>query len=86
MIDALSPSTLAAMRSTRRVISEAARREKVMSRMRRGSAPFTIRCATRCASVAVLPDPAPAMISNGAAVEPSPCTTADSCSALRPAR
>ena len=27
--------------------------------MRRGSAPLTIRCATRCASVLVLPDPAP---------------------------
>ena len=33
MIDALSPSTLAAMRSTRRVISDAARRENVMGLM-----------------------------------------------------
>jgi hypothetical protein len=49
------------MRSTRRVISAAARREKVRSMMRRGSAPFSIRNATRCASVEVLPEPAPAM-------------------------
>ena len=45
--------------------------------IRRGSAPLTIRCATRCASVLVLPEPAPAMISNGppgAASEP--CSTA----------
>ena len=55
------------MRSTRRLISAAARREKVSSRMRRGSAPLTIRCATRCASVLVLPEPAPAMTSSGAA-------------------
>ena len=34
--------------------------------MRRGSAPLTIRCATRWASVLVLPDPAPAMTSSGA--------------------
>ena len=47
------------------VISAAARREKVISRMRRGSAPLTIRCATRCASVLVLPEPAPAMTSSG---------------------
>ena len=65
MTPALSPSTLRAMRSTRRVISAAARREKVISRMRRGSAPLTIRCATRCASVLVLPEPAPAMTSSG---------------------
>ena len=56
----------AQMRSTRRVISAAARREKVISRMRRGSAPLTIRCATRCARVLVLPDPAPAMTSSAA--------------------
>ena len=61
------------MRSTRRVISAAARREKVSSRMRRGSAPLTIRCATRCASVLVLPVPAPAMISSG---RRRPCSTA----------
>ena len=61
------PSTWAQMRSTRRAISAAARREKVISRMRRGSAPLTIRCATRCASVLVLPDPAPAMTRSGPA-------------------
>ena len=53
------------MRLTRDVISAAARREKVISRMRRGSAPWTIRWATRWASVLVLPEPAPAMISSG---------------------
>ena len=52
------------MRSARRSISAAARREKVSSRMRCGSAPFITRCATRCASVSVLPEPAPAMISS----------------------
>lgn len=49
----------------RRVRSDAARREKVISRMRRGSAPFFSRRATRCAKVLVLPDPAPAMIKSG---------------------
>ena len=58
------------MRSTRRVISAAARRENVISRMRRGSAPLTIRWATRCASVLVLPEPAPAMTSSGAPARP----------------
>ena len=33
--------------------------------MRRGSAPSTMRCATRWASVLVLPEPAPAMTSSG---------------------
>ena len=66
MTPALSPITLRAIRSTRLVISAAARRENVISRMRRGSAPLTIRWATRCASVLVLPDPAPAITSNGA--------------------
>jgi hypothetical protein len=46
---------------TRRAISPEARRVKVISRIRRGSAPLTIRCATRWASVLVFPDPAPAM-------------------------
>ncbi len=40
MTPALSPITLRAMRSTRRVISDAARRENVISRIRRGSAPL----------------------------------------------
>ena len=69
---ALSPRTAPAMRSMRRVISAAARREKVISRMRRGSAPARIRCATRCASVLVLPVPAPAMTSRG----PATCAVA----------
>ena len=59
---AFSRRTAAAMRSTRRIISAAARRENVSSSMRRGSAPLTMRCATRWASVLVLPEPAPAMI------------------------
>ena len=62
---ALGPRACAAMRSTRRCISAAARREKVRSMMRRGSAPQTTRCATRCASVLVLPVPAPAMMRSG---------------------
>lgn len=48
------------MRCTRRVISSAARRETWYSR-RSGSAPSASKCATRCASVLVLPVPAPAM-------------------------
>ncbi len=50
------------------LISDAARREKVISRMRRGSTPLTIRWATRWASVLVFPDPAPAMTSSGAGI------------------
>jgi hypothetical protein len=46
---------------TRRVISMAARRENVISRMRRRSTPLAARCTTRWASVLVLPDPAPAI-------------------------
>ena len=46
----------------------AARREKVISRMRRGSAPLTMRWATRWASVLVLPEPAPAMTRSGPAM------------------
>ena len=65
--DAFALTTLVVMRSTRRAISAAARREKVSSRMRRGSMPLTMRCATRCAKVLVLPEPAPAMISSGRA-------------------
>ena len=66
------PRTCAAMRSTRFDISAAARREKVRSRMRRGSAPPTTRWATRWASVFVLPDPAPAITSSGRIASPSP--------------
>ena len=58
-------ATFAAMRSARRVIVTAARRVNVRSRMRRASAPRTIKCATRCAGVFVLPVPAPAMIRSG---------------------
>ena len=53
------------IRRARRVISAAARRVNVSSKIRRGSAPFPIRWATRCASVWVFPDPAPAMIRSG---------------------
>src|SRR3981189_793871 len=56
MIPALSPITLRAMRSPRLVISDAARRENVISRIRRGSAPLTIRWATRWARVLVFPE------------------------------
>ena len=75
---ARSPSTSAAIRSIRRTISAAARREKVRTRIRRGSAPSTIRCATRCASVPVFPDPAPAMTSSGS----TPCSTAARCASF----
>ena len=49
----------------RRVISSAARRVNVNSNKRRGSAPPRISRATRCASVLVLPVPAPAAINSG---------------------
>jgi hypothetical protein len=46
---------------------------------RRGSAPLRMRCATRCARVLVLPDPAPAITKSGPpkAQFPSetPCST-----------
>src|SRR5688500_11463097 len=51
MMPASAPRTLRAIRSTRFDISAAARRENVMSRIRRGSAPLTIRWATRWARV-----------------------------------
>src|SRR6185503_19000107 len=66
------------MRLARRVISTAARREKVRSRMRCGLAPPSTRCATRCASVFVLPVPAPARISSA----PSPWHAAARCAAF----
>src|SRR6266446_2103111 len=87
---ALSPIAFRDIRSTRFVISAAARRENVMSRIRRGSAPLTMRWATRCARVLVLPEPAPAMTKSGPpeAQFPSetPCSTARRCSALRVSR
>src|ERR1700726_410017 len=62
------------------------RREKVISRILRGSAPLTIKWATRCARVLVLPDPAPAMTSSGApgaaSFSRTPCSTARRCSGL----
>src|SRR5580692_11495806 len=72
------------MCSTLRAISAAARRENVSSRMRRGSAPLMIRCATLCASVLVLPEPAPAMIKSGPASASAapPCSTARRCCGL----
>src|ERR1700721_3149749 len=88
MIPALSPRTLRAIRSTRFVISDAARRENVINRILRGPAPWTIRWATRWARVLVLPEPAPAMTSSGAAANPpaAPCSTARRCSGLRDSR
>ena len=61
--------------SARRRISAAARRVKVSRQMRDGWSPRVIRWATRCASVAVLPVPAPAMISSGSL----PCWAALRC-------
>ena len=55
----------------RRVISSAARRVNVNSNKRRGSAPPRISRATRCASVLVLPVPAPAAINSGPAGPPA---------------
>jgi hypothetical protein len=49
----------------RRIISWAARRVKVSMRMRAGSTPFSTRCAARCASVLVLPVPAPGQDQQG---------------------
>ena len=43
IMPAFGPNTFAVMRSTRRCISAAARREKVINRMRRGSARLTMR-------------------------------------------
>src|SRR6266540_188015 len=61
--------------STRRSISAAARRAKVTRRMRSGRTPRSMRWATRCASVVVLPVPAPATMSSGS----SPCAAASRC-------
>src|SRR5664279_3793256 len=82
MIPALSPITLRAVRSTRLVISDAARRENVINRIRRGSAPWTIRWATRWARVLVFPEPAPAMTSSGDAASPPATPYLDSPSLL----
>ena len=67
-------------------ISVAARREKVSSKMRCGSAPATIKRATLCASVLVLPEPAPAITSSGrdcAAGSAMSCSTASRWATLR---
>src|SRR3954470_2372264 len=76
------------MRSTRRAISIDARREKVIKSMRCGSAPLTIRWATRWARVLVLPEPAPAMTSSGPPTPPgeTPCSTARRWSGLSASR
>ena len=60
-----SRSAACAMRSARCSISCAARRVNVSSAMRSGATRCSSRNATRCASVLVLPVPAPAMINNG---------------------
>src|SRR5690348_1013367 len=54
----------------RRRISVAALRVKVSIMMRAGSTPWITRCATRWASVSVLPVPAPATISSGPDLKP----------------
>ena len=77
-----SPRSRRRMPSTRRVISWAARRVKVSSRMRRGSMPLERCHATRWASVVVLPVPAPATMSSGE----SPWVTASYCALLSWAR
>jgi hypothetical protein len=69
-------------RCARLVISAAARRVKVSSRIRSGRVLVTIRCATRCASVLVFPVPAPAMIRSGPEISApetseTPYSTAD---------
>ncbi len=66
------PGASPQIRVTRRDISTAARRENVISRIRDGSAPSEISRATRWASVLVLPDPAPAMISSGPGASSAP--------------
>ncbi|MNS53272.1 hypothetical protein D3C72_860230 [compost metagenome] len=80
------PSTRASTWPARRSISCAARREKVSSSRRCGSTPSAIRCATRCASVLVLPEPAPAITSSGRwsapTAAPTPCSTAARWSSL----
>ena len=74
------PGAGSARRPARLSISAAARREKVSRQIRSGSAPPSSQDrATRAASVAVLPVPAPARTSSG----PSPCCTARRCSELR---
>ena len=62
---ALAPRRPGAPRAA--IISCAARRLKVSRRIRAGSTPLTTSQATRCARVAVLPVPAPAMTSSGGA-------------------
>src|ERR687892_1481675 len=66
---AVSPSS----RSSRSRISFAARFVNVIARISFGFTPTAvIRCATRCVSTRVLPEPAPAITSSG----PSVCSTA----------
>ena len=82
-IKGVKPVPFAQIRSARRLSSVAARRENVIRSTRYGSAPLTSRWATRCASAFVLPEPAPAMTSNGpvdSAPSAIPCSTARRCS------
>ena len=81
-------SASATTRCARRVISSAARRVKVSSRMRSGADALSSRWATRCASVLVLPVPAPAITSSGAARTPpaasgSPWVAASRCAVFK---
>jgi hypothetical protein len=75
------------IRLTRRIISSAARRVNVNSRIRCGSTPVTTRCATRWARVFVFPEPAPAITRSGegfvADAQSMPCSTARRCSLFR---
>ncbi len=81
-----SPSARCSTRPTRRCSSCAARREKLSSRMRCGSAPSSTSRATRELSVSVLPEPAPAITSSGGARPRAPSSrpskTAARCSSL----
>ncbi len=64
-------------------ISPAALFVKVIARISFGFTPTAeIRCATRWVSTRVLPEPAPAITSNG----PSVCSTASRCGGFRLAR
>jgi hypothetical protein len=55
----------AQMRSTRRVHLAGGAAREGQQQDAAGSAPQSTSCATRCASVLVLPDPAPAITSRG---------------------
>src|SRR6187401_2505218 len=68
---------------TRDFISSAALLVNVIARISKGLTPWSwIRCAIRCVSTRVLPDPAPAMISSG----PSTWVTASRWTGFSPSR